>query len=582
MKDERRVGWSAGLAAAVFLVALIPRFVPPSPFLTWDEPTWTYRSLRFARALEAGRLEETLQSAHPGVITMWAGAAAIQAHRALAGAPADAWRAPGAPPSLAATRADLAWVDDLPPFDEDDVPLLRSILPWLNPARAAVAVLSAGLVALGAVLAARLFGARVGWLAGALLALDPYLLAHSRVLHLDALLGLLVLTSGLATMIAGERLAAGDPRRARRWLVAAGALGGLAFLEKSPGILAAAFALLVLASSALPVARAGRWGDAARGMALWLGGAAAAYAAAWPALWAAPVATVARMAAYAADAAGGAREAVFFAGDVRPDPGAAFYLVAVALRLTPATLLGALAGAVVAWRGRRVRPSAALLLALSLMVVVIMGASAKKFERYALPAVPPLDVLAAVGLAAAIGWLGRRGVALEGAAGGSLSSTRQAGPRTGRWPLAFGDRTRRALAGGLVLAALGAHALPLAGHPHELAAYNSLLGGTRTARTVLPVGWGEGTEQAVAWLNAQPDAATLTVATPSMALIGPGFAGTTIGARRWEEADLVVLYVDDVQIREPRGIVEAFEGRPPVHQVDLGGVPFVWIYRVAR
>lgn len=566
------------MVAAVFALALVPRLWPTAQFLTWDEPTWTYRSLKFARALETGRLAETLQSAHPGVITMWAGATAIHLHRTLAGPPFDAWRAPGAAPGEAAMHADLRWVDALPAFDEDDLPLLRAVLPWLDPARAAIAVLTAGLVALAAALAARLFEPRAAGLAGVLLALDPYLLAHSRVLHLDAVLALLVLSSGLAAVIAHRRNADDAPRSAMRWLAASGALGGLAFVEKSPGILTAGFAALVLAVAAVPAIRAGRWATAARavagGLAVWLAAAAAAYVAAWPALWVAPLATLARMGGYAAAAASGSREAVFFAGHVQPDPGPAFYVAAIALRLTPATTLGLLLGAGLAWsHARRGRPDAALLLALSAVVVVAMGASGKKFERYALPAVPPLDIVAALGLAAVVARLRGGTERVDGAHG----RRRASGPPW-LWPM--GARVRSWVAGLALLALVSVHALPLADHPHELATYNGLLGGARTARRVLPIGWGEGTELAVDWLNDQPNAADLTVSTPSVTLIGPRFAGSTIGARRWEEADLVVLYVDDVQIGEPRAIVEAFRDRQPIHRVDLDGVPFVWIYRV--
>lgn len=557
MIASRRTAGSLALAA-VFLVALLPRLWPPAPFLTWDEPTWTYRSLRFARALETGRLAETLQSAHPGVVTMWAGAAAIQTHRALLGPPGDPWRAPGAAPGLAATRADLAWVDDLPPFDEDDLALLRAILPWLNPARAAIALLTAGLVALAAAMAGRLFGPGAAAAAGAVLALDPYLLAHSRVLHLDAVLALLVLASGLAVLVARARLVSGAP--ALGWLAASGALGGLAFLEKSPGILAAGFAVGALATAPWPAASALRHRPARAvfGLAAWAGAFAAAYVAAWPALWAAPAATFGRMAAYAADAAGGAREAVYFAGAVEPDPGAAFYLAAVALRLTPATTVGVVLGAVAAWRtARRGRPEAALLLGLAALVLLAMGTSGKKFERYALPAALPLDVVAA------LGWM---------AAGATLAG------RDGLARVAPGGR--RGVATAVAGVALAAHVPALASHPHELSAYNALLGGTPSAARLLPIGWGEGTERAVDWLNALPGAAGLTVSTPSVALVGPRFAGTTVGARRLEEADYAVLYVDDAQIGEPSGFVAALRGRDPVHRVELGGVPYAWIYRI--
>ena len=530
----------------VLLVALLPRWLAPSPFLTWDEPTWSYRSLGFTRALQTGDWAGTWQSPHPGVVTMWAGAAGITA---------------------SGLGEDLAFVDELPEFDEDDVALLRQVLPALDPGRRAVAVLVAVLIAAVSVLLVGLVGPWAGLLAGMMLALDPWLLAHGRVLHLDALLSLLLLASALATL----RHLHGD---GRRWLVLGGLLGGLAMLEKSPGLFGLPFAALLITGvrvaqdglSARTVSRVVRDGLS------WVGAAALAYLLCWPAMWADPLGTGGRMLGYALEAAGGAREAVYFAGQVQPDPGLVFYFAVLAFRLMPLAVLGLLAGALLAprtLRGGRLTGLALVLFAL--LFVGFMGTNAKKFARYALPAAVALNTAAAMGWAAATAWLGAR---LDARAEGSAS------PRaTARGPLGLPGSHGPWLAGStlaLLLAAQGAWAW--AAGPHHLLTYAPHLGGAQGAARWIPVGWGEGSELAVAWLNVQPGAEEASVATPSMTLVGPGFVGQTRKMRDWHEADYVLLYVDDVQIGEPEELRLFREEREPLHVVRLRGIEVAWVY----
>src|SRR5439155_12285004 len=99
------------------------------------------------------------------------------------------------------------------------------------------------------------------------------------------------------------------------------------------------------------------------------------------------------------------------------------------------------------------------LLACAALVVVVMGAAAKKQDRYALPAVPLLAVVAAVGLRGAAASLGRSTAA------------------------------RRLALGGVGLAHL---ALCASQRPYYVSFYSPLLGGAPVARQVVPVGWGEG------------------------------------------------------------------------------------------
>jgi hypothetical protein len=119
-------------------------------------------------------------------------------------------------------------------------------------------------------------------------------------------------------------------------------------------------------------------------------------------------------------------------------------------------------------------------------------------------------------------------------------------------------------------------------HPYYLAYYNPLLGGGAQAAQRLPVGWGEGMDQVARYLNQKPGAAELRVATPSVTLLAPLFQGHTLRAREWEEADYMVLYVDDVQIRQPDVVTRFYGVREPEHVVRLYGIEYAWIYRIER
>src|SRR5207237_9147416 len=97
----------------------------------------------------------------------------------------------------------------------------------------------------------------------------------------------------------------------------------------------------------------------------------------------------------------------FFMGREDDSPGPLFYPVALALRLTPWTLLGLLL-LPIAWRRlRAMAPARRDLALLALYVIVFVAAMSlfpKKFNRYIEPVFPALDILAAVGLMGIEDW----------------------------------------------------------------------------------------------------------------------------------------------------------------------------------
>ena len=220
---------AALLGVAIVVAALLVRLQELDRFVTPDELKWTCRSINFYRALKAHDWAGTLQTGHPGVLTMWLGAP-------LMGADADdAWLDACANPSL----ADL--IETHPPGTAGRLASL------LYAARRGVAVLTALVIGLAYLMLVRLLGLDVAVVAGLALAFDPFYLAHSRLLHLDAFIASLLFLSVLCLALG----ISGRSGRGRAYLVASGVLGGLAALNKSPAMVYAPFVVAWLVANGL-------------------------------------------------------------------------------------------------------------------------------------------------------------------------------------------------------------------------------------------------------------------------------------------------------------------------------------------
>lgn len=219
------------LALLLFLLALAARF-PLGDFWTPDEAKhWSVRVEGFLDGLQRGDFPQTNQSGHPGVTTMWLGTAGLVLQRQLV-ALGDL------PPTDAAfkyiaeenyERAAQAYYATPHTYF-----MYRLLL------RLPVTLVTALGVPLWYLLLRRLLNGRVALLAALLVASDPFLVAHSQVLHLDALLTTFMTLSLLAALVA-FRVDAHDSTQPGtiQWgrLVASAVAGGLAFLTKSPSIL---------------------------------------------------------------------------------------------------------------------------------------------------------------------------------------------------------------------------------------------------------------------------------------------------------------------------------------------------------
>jgi hypothetical protein len=532
-------------AVLTFLLALAPRLPGLGTFLTSDEHTNLYwAGSQFVEGLLSGNLSLTYWHFYPGVTMSWLETAGLAAAWALG-------------------RLNGSATETLAQF------VRRPILDLIVAARLPYALLTAAAAAGFYLLARRLLGHRTALLGALFIAFDPFFLAHSRVAHGDASVAAFM---GLSALALFAYLQAGEIRR--RWLVASAIFGGLAALTKAPGQLMAPFVILVGAGDWLLRSRragrpnwrlAGRW---AVDLTVWGGVAAFLFVALWPAMWADPAGVIARMLSetFGKVEAG---HLVFFMGQPTLDPGPWFYPYVTFFRLTPVTLIGMLASGILIiarlggrlWRRTQaLAPAdyAAALLWFFVAVLLLFGdLSPKKQDRYLLPVYPILDMLAAFACV-------------------------EVGQYAVRGPQYVSQAKHYALRIAF-LSLLIFHALPVfTVYPYYLAYFNPLLGGLPHAIETTLVGWGEGMEQVAAYLNQQPGAERLYVASvPSQTLL-PFFKGT--GENLYTNdvalrADRVVLYISEVQRLAPSPeIVRYFRAMEPEHTVYVEGAPYAWIY----
>ncbi len=523
----------AGLVAVILLcVALVPRAYDLNRFATWDELFWTHASLRFWRAAQAGNWSRTYIIGQPGVVSMWLASGAATVKGVMGGE----------------TEWETIRAAGRPRYDPNDLQTLGRVADqWRS--LTIVTALAASLAVAGVFLLARLLvGGPAAVLGSLLLAFDPFFLAHSRVMALDAILASLMLLSLLAFLVYRQR-------GLTRFLVLSASLGGLAALQKTTGVFVLGFVGLLSLVAGVAALRRGQttrlWPLTIRPVMLWTGLAALTYVAVWPAMWTAPLATLGELVKTLRAYAPTAYDPTYFLGQATTAPGALFYPAVAVFRTTPMTWLGL---GLVGWQAERrdkklPDPTVGALLLFALLYGVALSLSSAKFERYLLPALLPLDLVAGVGLAALV------------------------------WGQAAAKHTR--LASGLGLLLVAQCALVLALHPYHLAWYNPLVGGQRAAARVLPLGWGEGMDHAARYLAAQPDASRLRVATWGAVGLAPWFRGQVVPPtldQPWRDADYLVVYMTDIQredeiARVGAGMTPAFSGR--VHDLD-----YVHVYRL--
>lgn len=547
-KDLRRNVFSIGdkpiLGLIVFLTALFPRVLNLGVFFAPDERYIWQTSNEFAMALARGNLGGTAITAYPGVTLMW-----IETLAAFAQHLWNTLTAPGSVPWTATLGMDLP-------------------LEMLAEKRLALALVHIALIIIMWHWLDELFGRWVAFLGGLLIALDPFLLAESRVVRME------VLTSEFMSLSIVGLLVYFDQKR-RRFLLASGAFAGLAILTKISSVFLLPFVGFVLAvyvgaQRGQPL-RATVW-QILQTYVQWLVAVIVIFVGLWPALWVEPGATWQLLWEYVSRVGGQGFQGrgVFFRGQVHPDdPGLGFYPVALAFRIGPLVLPGIIGFLLFLLEGLRTRSwdsgkvgsgnlvvNLGGLTAFAAGYVAFLSLGALKYDRYLLPIFPALDVLAGFGLWYVLVYL--------------LRLTRA--------------KNQVALAVGVLsLLLIVQGAISWSNHPYYYTYYNPLLGGIQQAQELVWVGNGEGLDQVAAYLNAKPNADKIRLASAMSSKIGPLLDGDTIPINnldgRWVQADYVFVYISQLQRgKHDPEILTYLARQEPEFVLRLHGVEYGKLY----
>ncbi|MCW5876516.1 MAG: glycosyltransferase family 39 protein [Anaerolineales bacterium] len=544
LSPSARARAAAWLPLALLLLAFLALRLPGlGRFGTIDEVHWYRVAIAFRQELLAGNWAETAAlSKHPAITTLWAG--------------------------TLGTQLRFPDIDEFPQEEFTDFHLRHYF--WrrgINPieviaaGRLFIVLFNAAAFALLWSPLRRLLGTAAAFLGMGLIALDPFLTAHQRLLHQDGLMasfGLLCLVYFAAYL---------DARRSSDLLLSA-AGAALAWLTKSPMLLLGP----VTGLAALWAQRRA----ALRPLLLWGAAAAAVFALLWPAMLSDPLAAVTGVVDYALGSAQGEFSGqIFFNGEIYSDGRLGwaswlFYPLSIAWRATPVLWLGlatAAWAALSAWRGAEPgeRKLIGLLAFFSLAFFLFMTLAEKKFDRYILPAYAALFPLAGWGLARA---LARLRPAFGGAA---------------RWAPA-------AIAAGLLAAQAWSSA---AVAPVFLNYYNLLLGGRAAAGEVMMLGWGEGLEQAAQYIRDQtrgqePPHVGAWYSNLFNLFYGADVEDIPIAAELSPQLleqllslDYLVIYVHQWQRGTPQNLLDALAPLEPNHSIWIGGQEYVRVYRLS-
>lgn len=291
-----------------------------------------------------------------------------------------------------------------------------------------------------------------------------------------------------------------------------------------------------------------------------------------PALWVAPVDTLQKLWGWTSNAATeGHENPTFFRGIHFDDPGMAVYPMVLLWRTSPAEWLGIIFLITFGWWGWKNRDEESsrawnlIIVATVFAIVYVMAMSvgAKKFDRYILPVFPVMALLAAQGLMLGKQWIVQR----------------------------HGKQWTRVAYAAIAVALLSQVLAWNSTRPYRLDYYNPILGGSEQAQSIFQMGWGQGGDEVVDFLNLQTADGPITVQTSAVPSAFTYFLPDDSPVRfrnfslrtpaGWYETDFYVAGIQQTQ----RGLAPGYDllqPYDPIHVVKIGGVHYFEIYDVAH
>lgn len=551
------------LVLILLAVTVIPRLPGLNSFVAVDEPAWLTRGANFYYALGQREFQNTIYEYHPSVITMWYVASAVFVYF-------PEYR------GLGQGYFDV----DKETFDPFLLAHGKQPITLLYISRLFQVIVISLFVLLVFYFLSRLIGEKKAFLVTALTSSAPFFLGHSRLLSHEAMVAIFVLASifGMMAYLEYEK----------KWyyLVISAASAALAQLTKSSAMAIFPVIALMLAVSVFEKMKEHGFKSALMDhlkiFGIWLAMLVLVYFIVWPGMWVAPGKMLYEVYGNAFSyALEGARLQV--TQELEPSK---FHIDTVGTTALTFVMYILESGTIVTWLGVLLAVASLFLkgknaptliekkifiylfTATIMFILLFSVANGFNYRHYIMTSHVSVSAIAALGWAIWLGWLGMQ------------------------WET--GNRLRVGV-GGAVLLIILQLAEAAAFYPYYYTYYNPILAAITGKAPVS--NYGEGIEQAAAYLAQKPNAESLKVFAyrgrgpfsfffPGKTIIlNPLFVeepGMSAMFERLKQSDYVVI-TDTLGLRSARNalFVQNLNSISPEYSIYIKGVAPIRIYRVA-
>ncbi len=543
------------LLLIVSISILLPRMLDLDQYATTDETLWLQRSANFYYALGQRDFEQTYQDKHPGVSIMWAGAAGFFVNY-------PEYRGMGQGYFL-----PLEFHDFLDKEGKEPLELLVAGRTFL--------VIGTAVFFIAAfIITEKLIGKLPATLGFLFIAFDPFLIGLNTILHPDNLLPSLMLLSSvsyIAYLYKGRK---------NVYLIISAVAAAGSWLTKYAGLFLIPYIglLTLIETIELKITFGESIKRFTRSLLFWFLLAIIVFMALWPSAWVNPEQTFSSI-IETFNSGFGTRSKLptLLNSQIVPlgDHNYSFYLVHYLWRTTPIAAIG-IGLALIGFFTSRKNPGIIhhhkfifMLLLFSFFFTLAMSMGNLKADRYIGSIFPVLD------LVAAIGWVG-------------IFNTIHI-----RLKNKYKPTHVKVVSVIFICIVVGTQLLIVVRmHPYYWSYYNSIMGGSIKAPEIIDVGYGEGLDQAAAYLETKPNAIDLTV----LSWYGTGpfsyfFSGKTKdmiirsywhenNAIKLTESDYIVIYVYQWQLQYTQPLLDVLANIEPEFLAVINNIEYAKVYNV--
>jgi 4-amino-4-deoxy-L-arabinose transferase-like glycosyltransferase len=324
---------------------------------------WKARSYDFGGGVFTLNFEKTLQKYHPGVTLMWLGTAGIKIYNFYYSA-----------------------VYHSDPVDND----IQTVF-GLHFVQKLLIVLAIGVtLTMVFYVLRKMFGTKYAFIAGGLLALEPFYIALTREMHLEGLMSTFMLASAVWLYYYLQT-------KKRKHFIFSGIFAGLAVLTKTSSIFVIPFTGLILFVSDFLTAKnfVTSLKSSLSKFFKWLIAPVVTFVALWPIMWVNPWEAITDM--YRGIFVIGVEtdHQQFYFGRLVDDPGFTFYFVVLALKVSVYLIAGLIGYLLVVKKHqeRSQKNFVYFLLIFSVLYLIELIIPSKKLDRYILPSVMTLSLI---------------------------------------------------------------------------------------------------------------------------------------------------------------------------------------------